>query len=128
MQKENNKLIVRECAIKAATEITVAEIGQGGTLAVDGYKKLADIVVDWINTNSEEEAEIEEQVTDRDLILSGVKTKAEIIAYLGNRRKGTPYERDDEFYVGLGCQILTHQKKEELIETVEKFEELLGGK
>lgn len=124
---DNNKKIVRECAVKAATEIEVAQITKGETLAVDGYLKLADIIVDYINKDVEKEEKEEERITDRDLILSGAKTKAEIIAYINNVRVGTPYENDAEFYVGLGCQILTHQKKEELIETVEKFEELLGG-
>lgn len=125
MQKENNKLIVRECAIKAATEITSAQLtGEKLVFAVDGYLKLADIVVDWINTNSQEK----ERITERDLILSGAKTKAEIIDYIEGARKGTPYERDDEFYVNMGCQVLTHQTKPGLIATVEKFEELLKEK
>lgn len=124
MQTENNKLIVRECAIKAATEITVAQISQGEVLAVDGYLKLADIVVNWINTDPK----AEKQEVEEDLILSGAKTKAEIIEYITEIREGTPYEKDAEFYVGLGCQLLKAQTKPELIETVEEFRGLLGGK
>ena len=120
---DNNKKIVRECAIKAVTE-TVARNNPFGIKTKEEYFKFSDEIVAYIN----EEKSEEEKVTDRDLILSGAKSKAEIIAYINNARKGTPYENDAEFYVGLGCQILTHQTKKDLIETVEKFEELLGGK
>ena len=126
MQKENNRLIVRECAIKAVTELVVAKALDIEN--ADQYFYFANKIVDYINTNPEAEAEIEEQVTERDLILSGAKTKAEIIAYINNTRAETPYEADAEFYVGLGCQILAHQTKAELIKTAEKFNELLGGK
>lgn len=122
MQKENNKLIVRECAIKAATELAVVKALDIEN--ADQYFYFADQIVDYINKDVEKE----DRATDRDLILSGAETKAKIIAYINDTRVGTPYENDAEFYVGLGCQILTHQKKEELIETVEKFEELLKGK
>lgn len=121
---ENNKCIVRECAIKAVTELAVAKIANGLKSDDVAYFKFAEEIVDWIYKNPQ----AEEQIIEEDLILSGAKTKAEIIDYITEIRAGTPYEQDAEFYVALGCQLLKAQTKAELIETVEKFRELLGGK
>lgn len=125
MQKENNRLIVRECAIKAVTEMAdKMDIFPQGINFKKRYFEFADEIVDYINTNPE----AEEEGIEKDLVLSGAKTKTEIIDWINNIRLGTLYEADAEFYVGLGCQLLKAQTKSELIETAKKLEELLGGK
>ena len=135
MYKENNEFIVRECAIKAVTELTCARLpwgDDGGLINKEQYFKFAGEVVKWIkNEVDEEEFKFK---TEANMIISGLSPlkKGEIIDWINEARIGTDIEDDGQFLIKLNVQVLSHQTIKELRETVdimmEYFNETQGVK
>jgi len=117
MYKENNEFIVRECAIKAVTELACS----GGSFVKDkeAYYQWAEDIVKWIkNEVDEEEFKFK---TEANMIISGLSPlkKTEIIDWINEARIGTDIEDDDQFLIKLNVQVLSHQTIKELRETVD---------
>ena len=112
--KANNETIIRECAIKAVTEL--ASRGGSFITSEQEYYAWADKIVDWIK--DEEDFKLK---TEANLIISGLSPlkKAEIIDWINNVRIGTDIEEDDDFLIKLNVQTLPAQTVKELRETVD---------
>ena len=117
MYKENNEFIVRECAIKAVTELACS----GGSFVKDkeAYYQWANDIVKWIKDEVDEE-EFKFK-TEANMIISGLSPlkKGEIIDWINEARIGTDIEDDDQFLIKLNVQVLSHQTIKELRETVD---------
>ena len=113
--KANNDTIIRECAIKAVTDLVT------GTSPIimeskKDYFKFADEIVAYIKNDTEWKLPIE-----ANMIISGLSPmkKAEIIDWINNVRMGTDIEDDDDFLIKLNVQKLSVQTIKELRETVD---------
>ena len=114
--KANNETIIRECAIKAATEIVVGKVDYLGITSVDSYFEFADRITEWIKDENAFKLR-----TEANLIISGLSPlkKAEIIDWINNVRMGTDIEDDEQFLIKLNVQVLPAQTVKELRETVD---------
>ena len=115
MYKINNDYIVRECAIKAVTELVGNK--EMGITGVDSYFEFADRIVKWIK----DENENFEEDTEANMIISGLSPlkKQGIVDWINEKRIGTDIEEDRDFLIKLNVQVLSHQTIKELRETVD---------
>ena len=113
--KSNNDTIIRECAIKAVTDLVTGTSPIIMESKAD-YFKFADEIVAYIKNDTEWKLPIE-----ANMIISGLSPmkKAEIIDWINNVRMGTDIEDDDDFLIKLNVQKLSAQNIKELRETVD---------
>lgn len=114
--KANNETIIRECAIKAVTEVLVARITKGTSMDNKEYFEMAGEIVEWIKDDADFKFK-----TEADMIISGLSPlkKAEIVDWINNARIGTDIEDDEQFLIKLNVQVLPAQTVKELRETVD---------
>ena len=117
MYKVNNEYIVRECAIKAVTELAGIHLFPDGINFTKEYFKFADEIVEWIK----DENENFEEDTEANMIISGLSPlkKQGIVDWINDKRVGTTIEGDEDFLINLNVQVLPHQTVKELRETVD---------
>ncbi|MCK4576821.1 hypothetical protein KAU34_10465 [candidate division WOR-3 bacterium] len=117
--KANNETIIRECAIKAVTELTVGMMGKNDKFIAypdQAFFEFADKIVEWIKDDADFKLK-----TEANLIISGLSPlkKAEIVDWINNARIGTDIEDDEDFLIKLNVQVLPAQTVKELRETVD---------
>lgn len=116
MYRGNNETIIRECAVKAVTELAVARLSTATPMEEKQYFEFADKIVDWIKDDADFKLK-----TEANLIISGLSPmkKAEIVGWIEKVRKDTAIEDDEEFLIQLNVQVLSAQTIKELRETVD---------
>ncbi|TET08475.1 MAG: hypothetical protein E3J83_03250 [Candidatus Atribacteria bacterium] len=114
----NNETIIRECAIKAVTELAGIKFFPEGINFKKRYFEFAEEIVNWIKNDADFKLK-----TEANLIISGLSPlkKAEIIDWINEARMGTDLEEESQFLIKLDVQILSAQTVKELRETVDKM-------